>query len=394
MPNFFAGTSQKSMLGEMLVRKSLISREQLKEALSLQTSTAKKLGEIIVSLGLLTEGQLARALQRQKRYRFIIAITAMLLAPFAPTALASAGASPTVHTASVTTNRAPIMRGTPTAKIAAGSYFSFQPAARDPEGKLLKFRIKNKPSWASFDATTGTLFGTPNRSQMGTYRKIQIIASDGKKSTAMKPFTVRVLAPTASLTTSNPSPTNATTAADARPQAIGDNASTSTNAPVTIPVLNNDTGLSDGGIQVSIIAAPSHGSASLSNNQIVFTPANQYSGNDSISYRVTDADGDTAVATIAISISCTQGCPADVTLSWSAPTTRADGSPLTNLAGYLVHYGTSHASYTHAVDVGGRNSLTHTLQSLPAGTYYFSVTAYDTNGNESSYSTEVSRTIH
>lgn len=84
--------------------------------------------------------------------------------------------------------------------------------------------------------------------------------------------------------------------------------------------------------------------------------------------------------------------PAQATLSWNAPTTNVDGSPLTDLAGYKVYYGTSSGNYTNQTDVG--NVLTSQITNLTAGiTYYFAVTAYDTSGNESGYSNEVSKTI-
>lgn len=80
-----------------------------------------------------------------------------------------------------------------------------------------------------------------------------------------------------------------------------------------------------------------------------------------------------------------------VTLTWDPPTTNADGSPLTDLAGYKVHYGTATGAYTKTVDV--HNVTTHRVEDLAPGTYYFAVTAYDLSGNESDYSNEVHKTL-
>jgi hypothetical protein len=80
-----------------------------------------------------------------------------------------------------------------------------------------------------------------------------------------------------------------------------------------------------------------------------------------------------------------------VTLTWDAPTTNADGTPLTDLAGYKVYYGTSSGNYTMAMDVG--NVKTYKYEGLQSGTYYFAATTYDTSGNESDYSNEVIKTI-
>ena len=76
-----------------------------------------------------------------------------------------------------------------------------------------------------------------------------------------------------------------------------------------------------------------------------------------------------------------------VTLSWQAPTTNADGSTLTDLAGYRVYYGETPGNYTDVVTVGNYTSAS--IGSLPVGkTLYFAVTAFDTSGNESLPSNE------
>jgi len=82
----------------------------------------------------------------------------------------------------------------------------------------------------------------------------------------------------------------------------------------------------------------------------------------------------------------------DATLSWDPPTTNEDGSPLTDLAGYKIYYGTTSGNYTNSIDVG--NVTTYTVVNLTEGvTYFFVVSAYDTLGNESDYSNEVSKKI-
>ncbi len=78
-----------------------------------------------------------------------------------------------------------------------------------------------------------------------------------------------------------------------------------------------------------------------------------------------------------------------VTLSWYPPSTTADGTPLTDLKGYKVYYGTLSRNYDHKVNVG--NITTYKVTNLAGGVnYYFAVTAYDKAGNESEYSNEAS----
>jgi hypothetical protein len=80
------------------------------------------------------------------------------------------------------------------------------------------------------------------------------------------------------------------------------------------------------------------------------------------------------------------------TLSWDAPTTNDDGTPLTDLAGYKIYYGTASGTYTKSVDAG--NVTTFSVKPIqPDGTYYFVATAYNKAKIESGYSNEVSKVV-
>jgi hypothetical protein len=113
-----------------------------------------------------------------------------------------------------------------------------------------------------------------------------------------------------------------------------------------------------------------------------------------------------SILSLALVVSISAGCGGGAsgsgatgaaTLSWDAPATRTDGSslnPSTALQSYKIYYGTSPHAYTQSVNVPnpGTATITHTV-SLSPGTYYFAVTAIDAYGQESGYSTEVSKTI-
>ena len=76
-------------------------------------------------------------------------------------------------------------------------------------------------------------------------------------------------------------------------------------------------------------------------------------------------------------------------MAWDPPATNTDGSPLTDLGGYKLYYGTSPGIYDHSIDVG--NVTIYALTGLRQGqTYYLAVTAYNTSRNEGDYSNEVS----
>ena len=88
---------------------------------------------------------------------------------------------------------APLISGRSADEVTVGSAYSFSPAAHDPEGSSLGFFIENRPPWASFDASTGRLLGTPGVADVGTYRDITISVSDGTSRVPLTPFTVRVV---------------------------------------------------------------------------------------------------------------------------------------------------------------------------------------------------------
>jgi len=91
-------------------------------------------------------------------------------------------------------------------------------------------------------------------------------------------------------------------------------------------------------------------------------------------------------------LSTSAGFAAETTLTWTPPTQNEDGSSLDDLDGYILYYGSSSDTYTHSIDVS--NVTTYQLTGLTIGnTYYFAITAYDTSGNESTYSNELVRTI-
>jgi len=81
------------------------------------------------------------------------------------------------------------------------------------------------------------------------------------------------------------------------------------------------------------------------------------------------------------------------TVTWTPPALNTDGSALTNLAGYTINYGTSSSNLSSEVKVSTTGVTSYVIDNLPAGTYYFGVTAYSSSGQTSSVSNVVSKTI-
>lgn len=84
----------------------------------------------------------------------------------------------------------PTISGAPTTSLALGQPYHFTPIVHYRGAGTLSFSITNKPAWANFDTTTGTLSGTP--SSDGTDRRIQIKVSDGTQSARLKAFNIHI----------------------------------------------------------------------------------------------------------------------------------------------------------------------------------------------------------
>jgi Putative Ig domain len=98
----------------------------------------------------------------------------------------------------------PVLSGSPATSVVAGKPYSFQLSAVDPNGLRMDFVITDKPSWASFNTTTGLLSGTPTASNVGTYSNIVITAYDGYTKGVLPAFNIVVQS---SGSTTTPPPT-------------------------------------------------------------------------------------------------------------------------------------------------------------------------------------------
>jgi hypothetical protein len=168
--------------------------------------------------------------------------------------------------------------GAPGGTVLVGSDYSFQPSASDTGGMGLSFSVQNKPSWATFDASTGTLSGVPTAADVGTYSNILISASNTLKTVTLRGFSIAV----------------------------------------------------------------------------------------------------------------TEGGTGSVTISWMPPTTNSDGTPITNLAGYQIVYGTSASALVQTINVSSAGLTSYVVDNLAPGTWYFAIKSVNNSGVNSSESPVVS----
>jgi hypothetical protein len=109
--------------------------------------------------------------------------------------------------------------------------------------------------------------------------------------------------------------------------------------------------------------------------------------------QISTTDGTSHTALPAFSIAVTAIGQHSLTLTWTAPDENVDGSPLVDLSGYKIHYGTQSSNYTQTVTLSNAGLSEYVVENLGAGAYYFVITAYNSAGVESPLSGEVSTTL-
>jgi hypothetical protein len=128
------------------------------------------------------------------------------------------------------------------------------------------------------------------------------------------------------------------------------------------------------------------GSSSWKTGGITLKP-----GKNSVTITAEDSSG--AKATHTVVIKRESGGTASITLSWTAPTTREDGSALTDLAGYRIQYGRMSKIFDYEIIIDNPGTLTYVVEGLRPGAWYFVASAYDSRGVESHISNEVKKRI-
>ncbi|HEX6998120.1 MAG TPA: putative Ig domain-containing protein [Gammaproteobacteria bacterium] len=105
------------------------------------------------------------------------------------------------------------------------------------------------------------------------------------------------------------------------------------------------------------------------------------------------SDGEAESALDAFSITVEAVGSGSAVLSWIPPTENTDGSPLTDLAGYKLYWGTTPGEYPHSVSIDNPGVTTYVVENLVPGNYYFVATAFNSEGAESEPSNMASSTI-
>ncbi len=284
----------------------------------------------------------------------------------------------TINVEAVVVNTPPSISGNPPITATEGVAYDFTPAVNDPDaGTVLTFDVANQPGWASFNTATGRLFGTPQPGDAGSYGNIVIRVSDGEASDSLPAFTITVEA----------------VAPDNTPPRISGNPPITATEGVaydfTPTVSDPDAGDT---LTFDVSNLPGWASFDTATGRLFGTPQPGDAGSYS-NIVISVNDGSASDSLPAFTITVEAVSMGSATLSWTAPTQNTDGSALTDLAGFRVYWTRLPNSAGTPITLNNPGLTTYVVENLAAGTYEFTLRAFDQSGNESVDSNVATKTI-
>jgi hypothetical protein len=108
---------------------------------------------------------------------------------------------------------------------------------------------------------------------------------------------------------------------------------------------------------------------------------------------VSVSDGAAIASLPRFSIAVSRDALGAITLEWMPPQVNTDGSVASDLAGYVIYWGTEPGNYDQQVRIDNVGLTAYVVDSLRPATYYFTATAFNSAGVESDFSNEVLRSV-
>ena len=245
----------------------------------------------------------------------------------------------------------------------------------------LSWTASDNTPWLAVSPASGTNTGTVNASvnltglAAGTYNSAITVTAPGATAKTV-PVALTVTAP--AIPAIGLSPTSLTFTA-----AVGG----TTSAPKPVTISNSGGGTLSWTVSENtawLTLSPVSGTNSGTVNASVNLTGLAAGSHNAI---ITVAASGTSVSPRQIPVTLNITTASTATLTWNAGTE-------SDLAGYKVYRGTASGTYGAPLATLPKTITSHTATGLQNGTtYFFVITAYDTAGNESAYSNEVSKSI-
>jgi hypothetical protein len=264
--------------------------------------------------------------------------------------------------------------GTPPSATVGKSYY-WAPTVSGGNRPTMEFSYVNAPSWSGKYRGSGAIIGTPTQS--GVYSNIQIQAWDGENFGVSAPFSINVTGGSAA------PPSSTQLKISGTPEESIEVGQSYYFAPTVVAPAGVN-------LTYSVANKPSWATLKSSNGALTGTPTSTGVANNII---LSVSDGAQTASLPAFSITADAAAASasgSATLSWTVPTNNTNGSPLTNLTGYLVRYGTNSSNLNSQMSVTTNEVQ---IENLSAGVWYFEVAAVNSLNVESQFSQAVSKQI-
>jgi hypothetical protein len=142
----------------------------------------------------------------------------------------------------------------------------------------------------------------------------------------------------------------------------------------------------------SILNAPTWATFDRRTGRLSGTPRAEHVGT-AFGIVISAHAGDLSTSLAAFDLTVVALATGSATLTWLPPTTNTDGSPLTNLSGYRVYWGTARGDYPNSVVLGNPGLTTYVVENLAPATYYFAMTSLSAAGSESTLSAAATKRV-
>jgi RHS repeat-associated protein len=157
----------------------------------------------------------------------------------------------------------------------------------DNDPLTYQWSFTSKPDSSAATLSDGKIFNPTFIPDVPGLYVLQLIVSDGKANS---------LPDTASITIFVPAPPNR------NPVANNDSALTAQNTAVTITVLGNDFDPDGDPISITSVTQGANGTVTHNGSTTTYTPKNNFGGDDSFTYTISDGKGGFATATVTVTV--------------------------------------------------------------------------------------------
>jgi hypothetical protein len=147
------------------------------------------------------------------------------------------------------------------------------------------------------------------------------------------------------------------------PVAVNDSAVTDEGTPVIIDVLNNDSDVDGDTPTVDSVTQGTNGSVANNNSYVTYTPALNFTGNDSFTYTISDGNGGIHTATVTVNVTVTE-TPATINV-------QIDTGPTASIFIWDETTGSWAIDDDTGEEVDGTNHVTSDTVAVTAGHHYY-----------------------